>query len=492
MLKLLLIIPILQIVCISAQESAIQSATQTESPWMVYFEVKGKRCGGAMIDDYHVLTAAHCFDRIKHSEFQNVRKLREALKIKIGEWKTGTDPDCGEDVSDEVCDTTADILPKEVIIHEEYKKLRKSDENRFQYDIAIIKLGWPPRRSEVINVLRLEDSSRCHEATSGEFWKTTGFGGESTVKKRMEMVLLSHEECEKSIDQSHLKKLNDKVHVCGRGLNGEKTCKGDAGNPVTNLFNGIPYLQGIVTFTDEDECVETETNTASVFLRVPCFFDWIHSKVPNISHAFIEKPKPEPTSGENQDTGSIEVYTAGESTTERVLGTTGKNKVQEFSTTTKRATSSSTTTKRVVTARATTTEATKPAEENHDSGEQKGPESEEIVTPTPKPTGKPTSSWRKLTTTTRRPPPTLKPDETTTEDQTIHFEENDPRNPSFSGSSASSHASSSTNDIGDLYDLRLNVDDDKNEEVAPTTTPRASRFSRPSKARPTPKLDDDY
>ena len=123
-----------------------------------------------------VNTAAHCFDRIKTSEFQNERKLREALKIRIGEWKTESDPDCGEDVSDEVCDTTADILPKEVIIHEEYKKLRKYDDRRFQFDIAIIKLGWPPRRSEVINVLRLEDPERCQEALSGEFWKTTGFG----------------------------------------------------------------------------------------------------------------------------------------------------------------------------------------------------------------------------------------------------------------------------------------------------------------------------
>ena len=41
----------------------------------------------------------------------------------------------------------------------------------------------------------------------------------------------------------------------------ELCSKGDAGNPVTNLVNGIPYLQGIVTFTDEDECVETEANT---------------------------------------------------------------------------------------------------------------------------------------------------------------------------------------------------------------------------------------
>ncbi|XP_070504773.1 transmembrane protease serine 9-like [Chironomus tepperi] len=162
----------------------------------------------------------------------------------------------------------------------------------------------------------------------------------------MEMILLSHEECVKSIDPSHLKKLNADVHVCGRGLSGEKTCKGDAGSPVTNLVEGIPYLQGIVTFTDEDECVETETNTASVFLRVPCFYDWIHSKVPNISHVFIEKPEPKPSF--NEDTGSIEIITVGESTTARPLGTTPRPR---------QTTRYTTTTRRVVTIPAVVTEA---------------------------------------------------------------------------------------------------------------------------------------
>ncbi|KAL7011193.1 hypothetical protein ACKWTF_014146 [Chironomus riparius] len=482
MLKLLLIIPILQIVCTSAQESPIQSATQTESPWMVYFEVKGHRCGGAMIDDYHVLTAAHCFDRIKYSEFKNTRKLREALKIRIGEWKTESDPDCGEDVSDEVCDTTADILPKEVILHEKYNK--RDQDKRFQYDIAIIKLGWPPRRSEVINVLRLTNPERCEEATSGEFWKTTGFGGDSKVKKRMEMVLLSHEECVKSIDESHLRKLNEDVHVCGRGLNGEKTCKGDAGSPVTNLVEGIPYLQGIVTFTDEEECIETETNTASVFLRVPCFYEWIHSKVPNISHAFIEKPKPPPTSGENEDTGSIEVFVAGESTTARPLGTTHGKIPPPTTTTTARSritpststrstTKFTTSTRRVVTSRSTTTEAIKVTNEPDDYHDDKEPEADSTTRAT-------TQAWRRKTTP--KPISTTKPVETTTEDESIHFNVNDPKNPnySFSSASASSASSSANNDKGHLYDIRIDTGDDKVEETS--TTESSNRFKKFTKS----------
>ena len=100
--------------------------------------------------------------------------MREALKIKLGEWKSEFDQDCTENDSDEVCDTMQDILPKEVIIHEKYNK--SDQDNKFQYDIAIIKLGWPLRGSEVINFLQLPDHDRCNQTRNGEIWKTTGFG----------------------------------------------------------------------------------------------------------------------------------------------------------------------------------------------------------------------------------------------------------------------------------------------------------------------------
>lgn len=95
------------------------------------------------------------------------------MKVRIGEWKINTDPDCEEDDSAESCDTTADILPKSVIIHEDY---RKNNQSTYKNDIAIIELGWPPRRSELINVIKLAEPSRCYEHVCGEKWKTTGFG----------------------------------------------------------------------------------------------------------------------------------------------------------------------------------------------------------------------------------------------------------------------------------------------------------------------------
>lgn len=117
---------------------------------------------------------------MKYSELITLRKLREHIKIRIGEWKTKTDPDCGDGKSEESCDTTADILPKNVTIHEGYP--RTSRNKLFENNIAIIEIGWPPRKSELINVVRLADSSRCEMDVAGEHWKTTGFGEMKRLK----------------------------------------------------------------------------------------------------------------------------------------------------------------------------------------------------------------------------------------------------------------------------------------------------------------------
>ena len=47
-----------------------------------------------------------------------------------------------------------------------------------------------------------------------------------------------------------------------------------AGNPVTNLVDGVPHLQGIVTFTDEDECAVTEKKIACKYFK-DCSSVWV-------------------------------------------------------------------------------------------------------------------------------------------------------------------------------------------------------------------------
>ncbi|CAG9810195.1 unnamed protein product [Chironomus riparius] len=133
---------------IISSQYVIENATQLESPWLTFLSVYDLPCAEALVKNQFVVTAAHCFDTLKYDDFNKEKRLQSVVKIKLGEWKTDRDPDCNEDIDKEICDNFIEIPPKNVIVHEEYGKLIGMNEHK--NGIAIIKLSWPPRESELI------------------------------------------------------------------------------------------------------------------------------------------------------------------------------------------------------------------------------------------------------------------------------------------------------------------------------------------------------
>lgn len=120
-----------------------------------------------------VFTAAHCFDEIvEEEEYADI-------KITLGEWKIDTKIDCEEDSDADVCDKVAVIPLKSINIHESYDKVSK-DKN--SYDIAIITLKRPPRKSEIIDSIKLPTEDSCDY--SGKLVTVTGFGKFSLISRK--------------------------------------------------------------------------------------------------------------------------------------------------------------------------------------------------------------------------------------------------------------------------------------------------------------------
>ncbi|KAL7011359.1 hypothetical protein ACKWTF_014236 [Chironomus riparius] len=223
MLKLLVLLSVIQIIygfpTSGKKDDGISYARQTDGPWTVMLVVKGSRCTGSLIKKKYVVTAAHCFD-----ELEDDKSLSNDIKIFIGEWKVGIDPDCTdseeENFSEETCfpDKVAEIPPKKLTIHKEYLK-KKGTAGKSAYDIAIIELKRPPRVSKIIKSIDLPSEDTCEDEPDHPLM-VTGFGETkpkhyTNMKKKVFITLHDQATCKRKLGLP----FNGDKHFCGLGAN---------------------------------------------------------------------------------------------------------------------------------------------------------------------------------------------------------------------------------------------------------------------------------
>lgn len=84
------------------------------------------KCGGTVINQRYILTAAHCITNLKKQKLAGVR---------LGEWEISTDKDC---VGEYCAPPVQDIAIEEVIPHPGY-----GSGSEFWNDIGLLRLASP-------------------------------------------------------------------------------------------------------------------------------------------------------------------------------------------------------------------------------------------------------------------------------------------------------------------------------------------------------------
>ncbi|KAK9759200.1 Trypsin [Popillia japonica] len=215
-------------------------------PWFVALKrMDIVHCGGTLISDNFVVTAAHCFNKFLKAVESGFMKVEDIFTPVLGAYNI-----CQHE------DTQREFKIKAIHIHEKYQK-----EKHFN-DIALVELNEPATNFEKCD---LPNKAISEDERPKEVF-VAGFGD-------LEWTTIARSMLNKQ--QADGKALQNAF--CAGYLSGSAdTCRGDSGGPLFVVdSSGGSTLIGIISFGFQ--C--GTPNTLGVYTDVSMFLDWLTSKI---------------------------------------------------------------------------------------------------------------------------------------------------------------------------------------------------------------------
>merc|ERR1719180_494792 len=228
-------------------------AAENEWPWQVALFIDDAWfCGGSIISDEYVLTAAHCADGASYFDVMagahNVRESSEPHRVEITSYNGWTHP--------------------------------MWNSNDLSGDLALVELPSPLPMNDYISASCLPAAGETPAV--GSMVTVTGWGKPSdsaggispVLREVRDIPVITNSDC------------NDVYGIVGDGVvcidtaGGRGSCNGDSGGPLVQKASGKAagdqWTQvGIVSFGSSSGC---ETGLPAGFTRTEYYLDWIKSE----------------------------------------------------------------------------------------------------------------------------------------------------------------------------------------------------------------------
>ncbi|KAK4324762.1 hypothetical protein Pmani_004621 [Petrolisthes manimaculis] len=214
-----------------------------ELPWTVILGYNSTTepfwaCGGTLISEQYVVTAAHCV----HLTYNQGATLEV---VRLGEYDLSSVEDC----SGITCaPATQDFTPEQIILHPDFDTRAEVSD-----DIALIRLNKKATLNGYVEPLCLPPAGAGVEGLLGGLeaevagWGLTETGPQATVLQKASLPFVNKDTCNPQYNDTLLPE-----QICFGGST-QNACQGDSGGPLV-LRGTNPLLIGIVSRGLDSQC----------------------------------------------------------------------------------------------------------------------------------------------------------------------------------------------------------------------------------------------
>lgn len=259
-----------------------QDAAIGQFPWLANlgYLISGNteaqfKCGGALIGDRYVVTAAHCVT--------NLPGNFKLARVRVGEHKLSEEIDCW--AKNNCAPKPQDFVPTKIIPHESYNA-----PNPFQHDIALLKLDRPVVRNDFVIPICLpffdaaeeeytvNQTSKTLNVVAG-WGATTARGGRpADTLQYLTVDVFDDEKCGE-VYKTRGGVITPGDQMCAGGEKGKDSCVGDSGSALMRDTeaagpDSLPSWRiiGIVSFGPRFCGTE---GIPGVYTRVRNYLQWV-------------------------------------------------------------------------------------------------------------------------------------------------------------------------------------------------------------------------